>query len=87
MKQIQVDTTDNTGMRYEFAEVDDSGNIVAYKRQDGYWDIPVELDLETIACLAIDAHQKNLTLNELVIEVLTAHINDLKSKGNENANS
>lgn len=79
-KRVETDLLDNTGEKYEFAEVNEEGVAQAYKRKDGDWDVPVELPIETIAQLALEAHRQNITLNQLIVKIIEAKIEEEKSK-------
>jgi len=72
--QVETDLCDNTGAKYQFAEVNTDGIIQGYRRADGDWDIPLELDKEVIADLALIAHARDITLNALIVEVLEEEI-------------
>lgn len=81
--KVDTDLCDSTGARYEYAEVDENGTVQAFKRADGDFDIPLDLDKETIADLALIAHNRNITLNELMVEAISAEA-DRIIKENEN---
>lgn len=77
-KQVPTDQVDNTGTAYEFAEVDENGVVQAYKRADGDWDIPVNLDPETEELVTRAAELEGITveefLNRAAKEMLTRKI-------------
>ena len=65
-KQVPTDQVDNTGTPYQYAEVDENGVVQGYKRADGDWDIPVNLDPETEALVEQAAAIEGVTVEEFV---------------------
>lgn len=83
-KQVPTDQVDNTGTAYEFAEVDENGVVQAYKRADGDWDIPVNLDPETEELVTRAAELEGITveefLNRAAKEMLTRKIEEQRAE-------
>lgn len=64
---------DNTGKPYVREERDEHGGV-SYLREDGLWDMPVDLSKDVIAHLALIAHNRDITLNELMLEILEEQV-------------
>lgn len=73
-KKVPTDQLDDDGQPYEYAEVDDDGKVQAYKRADGSFDIPVDLPPEYIETLTAMAAEKNISLNDFMIEIVMEEI-------------
>ena len=61
---------DNTGKAYLEEEFDDDGNFSAGLREDGLWDIPLDLNKEDLLALALDAHNMDITLNDHLQQII-----------------
>jgi len=49
-----------------------------------YETIEISLNLYTLALLALNAHEQNITLNDYIIQVLEERAEEIKEKGEEN---
>ena len=73
-----MELLDNLGRPY--VSVEDYGNgDKAYLRQDGLYDIPLDLTDDEILKIALAAHQRDITMNQFVIEALEAHIKEYEA--------
>lgn len=83
-KQVPTDQVDNTGTPYQYAEVDDDGVVHGYRRADGDWDIPVNLDPETEELVTRAAELEGITveefLNRAAKEMLTRMIEEKRAE-------
>ena len=71
---------DNTGRPYVKVEYDDWGNFQSGLREDGLWDIPLELTDEEIAILNLEAEKQGIDLNDFLVEIITEAIGYEKEK-------
>ena len=72
------DLIDNTGKPFVEAEYDEDGNMIRALREDGLWDVPLNLSDEEILILALEAHKQDITLNQLMVNVLLDEMSKLK---------
>lgn len=65
-KQVPTDQVDNTGTPYQYAEVDDNGTVHGYRRADGDWDIPINLDPDTEELVTRAAALEGISVSEFI---------------------
>ena len=62
--------TDSDGNAYVEVEYNDDGTLSAGLRQDGLWDMFFDLDADVHQELTKLASERDMTINELVTEIL-----------------
>lgn len=65
-----TDLVDETGAEYVKVEYDNYGDISAALRQDGYWDIMLNLLDDELEYLEEMAAKRGMTLNDLAVEAI-----------------
>jgi hypothetical protein len=65
-----TDLVDNTGTKYVKVEYDKNGDISAALRQDGDWDVMLNLLDDELESLEEMAAKRGMTLNDLAIEAI-----------------
>jgi hypothetical protein len=65
-----TDLVDNTGTKYVKVEYDKNGDISAALRQDGDWDVMLNLLDDELESLEEMAAKRGMTLNDLAIKAI-----------------
>lgn len=53
-------------------------------RLEDWVDVPVDLDNETLLSLSLEAHRRDITLNQLIVEILEAEISRKENEDQQN---
>jgi predicted HicB family RNase H-like nuclease len=72
--QVETNKSDSLGRPYLYAEIDENGVEQCYKRADGLFDVPIDLPDEDLLTLALEAHRREITLNDLLVEIIKEQI-------------
>ena len=76
---LVVTKKDNLGRDYLKSEKIGTSDE-AHLRQDGLWDVPIELTQDEIVYLSLEAHRREMTFNDIIVEILE---NEIKRIENE----
>lgn len=77
-KQVPTDMVDDTGTPYEYAEVSEDGVVQAYKRSDGYFDIPLDLPDTLLSVVSDIAKDRGVSVNDLIVSIIEQAVVDKK---------
>lgn len=55
-------------------------SIKEYFNFEDYVEIPIDLDNNTLKGLTLEAHRRNITLNQLMVEIIEAEVNRVENE-------
>lgn len=73
-----TDKCDSMGRPYQCVEKNTATGEEMYLRQDGDWDIPLDLSDEELLHIALLAHQNEISMNEYMVNIIKDMIENAK---------